>query len=647
MSLAIIASRRGIRRACLLSSTIGLSTLSCPLGSALAQDPRQSVALPEIVVTATTVPTPASEIANSVTVITADEMQREQRRTVPDALSTVPGLNVVQAGGPGSQTSVFIRGTNANHVKVLIDGVDATDPSNPNQAFDFGQLLTVGVDRIEVLRGPQSGLYGADAIGGVISITTKKGEGPPKATATVEGGSFGTFNQYAGLSGSQANVNYSLNVGHFHANDIPVTPLDLLPPGRQRINDRYDNWTYAAKFGVDLSDNFSINTVARYIDSTLFFTGDDFSVFPSVPAASQTQQVDHQLFARTEAVASLFDGRFKNYFGLGYTNAWSWSQGPAVAIATTNLGERVKADWRGVALLAEGQTLVLGLEGEDFSLQTDTTLARNANKAGYVELQSQFAQRLFFVVNGRHDDNDAFGGHDTWRVAPAYIIPGTETKLKASYGTGFKAPTLNQLFVNFPAFGFFANPNLKPETSTGYDAGFEQPIAGDRFRFGATYFHNDITNLINSNDTFTTLINVDQATTYGVEAFAALTVMERLKLRGDYTYTVAKDDATGDELLRRPKNKASITANWQATDQLNLSTTVLFVGEWLDVNRSGTESGITAPGYTTVNVAANYAATDHVTVFGRVDNLLDRQYQDPTGFLKPGIGIYGGVRLIN
>ena len=191
---------------------------------AVAQDTNQ-VTLPQIVVSATTVPTPANEIANSVTVITADDLDRKQLRTVPDALKQVPGIDVVQTGGPGGQTSVFMRGTNANHVKVLIDGIDVGNPSITNGAFDFGHLLTGDIERIEVLRGPQSGLYGSDAIGGVISITTKKGEGPPKVTAMAEGGSFGTFNQTLGVRGSQDNINYAFNVLHYRTSATPVTPL--------------------------------------------------------------------------------------------------------------------------------------------------------------------------------------------------------------------------------------------------------------------------------------------------------------------------------------------------------------------------------------------------------------------------------------
>lgn len=236
----------------------------------------------------------------------------------------------------------------------------------------------------------------------------------------------------------------------------------------------------------------------------------------------------------------------------------------------------------------------------------------------------------------------------TYRVAPAYIIPGTDTKLKASYGTGFKAPTLSQLYVDFPSFLFFANPNLKPEESTGYDAGFEQPI-GDRFRFGATYFHNDITNLINTVSDPTTFrstyVNIGRAQTEGVETFAALNVTDNLKLRGDYTYTRAVDQSTGLQLQRRPKDKASLTAAWNPYAPLTVSATVLYVGSFLDVSRDFTVQNLTAPGYTVVNLAADYVVNDQLKIFGRIDNLFDKRYQVPTGFLQPGFGVFGGIRV--
>jgi vitamin B12 transporter len=651
-------------------TALALALLAQPVR---AQD--NAVVLPPIVVSATTVPTPASELGSSVTVVTGDDLQREQLRTVPDALKKVPGLDIVQTGGPGGQTSVFMRGTNANHVKVLIDGIDVGNPSITNGAFDFGHLLTSDIEKIEVLRGPQSGLYGSDAIGGVIAITTKKGEGPPRVTATAEAGSFGTFNQTASLRGSQANFSYAFNVAHFRSTDVPVTPLHLLAPGEKRNNDNYDNWTYSAKLGADLSDNLAVNFVARYTDAKLGFTGEDFRLFPlDFPEALQSTQRNHNFYSRGEAVWSLFDDRFKNYFGVNYTNQWDWTlnpnpdfffASPLVSPPITNLGERIKFDWRGEARLIPGQTVVLGLEHQSESLRTDstgtvdpffnftqtTTTAKTGNKAGYVELQSEFAKRFFLVSNVRYDDNQSFGPHTTWRLAPAFIVPGTNTKLKGSYGTGFKAPTLTQLYVNNPSFNAVANPNLRPETSKGYDFGFEQPLFHDRVNFGVTYFHNDIKNLINnvfnlSNFSFT-YVNVGAATTYGTETFASIAVTDQLKLRADYTTIVTRDETTGLGLRNRPGHKESLSAIWSPNQQFTLSTTLLYVGRAVEFNRDGTIPRVDSDAYTLVNIAGNYKVDDRVTVFGRIDNLLNRHYESPVGFDQPGFGAYGGIRVTN
>jgi len=649
------------------------SALAACLQTASAQDNQQGIqVLPTIVVSPTTIPTPENEIASSVTVITAADIERQQYRTVPDALSAVPGLNVVQTGGPGGQTSVFIRGTNSNQVKVRIDGIDAGDPSIVNGAFDFAHLLTGDIAQIEVLRGPQSGLYGADAIGGVISITTKKGEGPAKVTAMLEGGSFKTFNQNAAVSGSEGAFNYAFNVLHYRAGSVPVTPLDLLAPGVQRNNDNYDNWTYSTRLGYDIADNLAVNLTGRYINAKHGFTGDDFvNFFPPSPEVLQDTQRNHQLFTRGEVVWSLFDNRFKNFFGVNYSNQWTWIMNPnpdsftpfgSVAPPTTNVGERTTFDWRGEVRVIPGQTLVLGLEDQRESLRTDSTFTAlgqqfttnesNGNKAAWAELQSNFYDRFFLVSNIRYDDNDSFGAHTTWRVAPAFIVPGTETKLKATYGTGFKAPTLVQLFVNNPSIGQIANPNLQPETSSGFDVGFEQPLLNGRLNFGVTYYQNDVKNLIipvfPSAITFTN-DNVGRAKMHGTESFVSATVTDQFKIRFDYTTTRTRDETTDLGLLRRPGNKASVTAVWTPLNELTIAATLVHVSSWIDVNRDTAVfiPRLDAPPYTVVNLAANYLVNKNVTVFARADNLFNEHYQTPIGFLRPSLGVYGGVRVNN
>jgi len=541
-----------------------------------------------------------------------------------------------------------MRGTESRHVKVLIDGIDVSDPSNPSRGFDFGHLETADIERVEVLRGPQSGLYGADALGGVISIITKKGEGPPRVTAFVEGGSFGTFNQAVGASGSQGRFNYAFNVSHLRSTDIPVTPLDLLPPGQKRNNDFYDNWTYSTRLGLDVSQNLSLNMVARYTDARLNFTGDDFSAFPFTPSALQSTQLVEQFFTRGEAVWSPFGDAFKNYFSVAYTDHSNVNRSPGFAPAVSD-GDRIKTDWRSVLTIAPGQTVLFGLEHQNERLQADTVSAEESNRAGYIELQSQIAKRFFLASNIRYDDNENFGGHVTWRVAPAFIVPGTDTKLKASIGTGFRAPTLNQRFVDFPAFNFFGNPNLQPEESLGYDFGFEQPLFRDRLRFGVTYFHNDLTNLITSTSNAfpapNTLINIAEATTSGFETFASVVVTDNLRLRADYTYTKAIDETGDTELLRRPRHKASLTATWSPTELLSLSGTVLYTGSWQDRDRYFTAPQFATDSYTVVNIAADYKLNDNATLFGRIDNLFDVQYQEPIGFERPGLSVFGGIRI--
>jgi vitamin B12 transporter len=600
------------------------------------------------VISPTGIVTPINQVANSVTVITAQDIATQQYRTLPDALNTVPGLNVVQSGGTGGQTSVFMRGTNSNHTKVLVDGVDVSDPSTGT--FDFAHLLTADMAQIEVLRGPQSGLYGSDAIGGVISIVTQKGDGPARWTASNEAGSFGTFNQSIGVSGSQDNYNYAASISHVHASDVPVTPLQLLPPGQQANGNNYDNITYSTKTGINLSDSLTLNSVLRYTESTLLFTGNntpnaDFTVF--FPDAQQSQQTIHQFTGREEVVWSLLDGRIKNYFGANYTNYWHADITPGVDLTAITTGNRLKYDWHSVTEVASGQNLIVGAERENSEINTTGLSAQTGNSAAFVEWQSNFAKRFFLTANIREDDNDNFGQHMTYRIAPSVILPVTETTIKASYGTGFKAPTLSELFEFFPGFSI-PNPNLKPEQSRGADIGFEQPLFNDRIRFGSTYFKNDITDLIFFEPIAGSFlgqnVNIGHAITEGSENFVTFNVIDHVKVRSDYTFTRTVDTDTGLQLLRRPKEKFSVTALWNPIDPLTLSATVLHVSDWSDIDRN-TSVPVTAPGYTIVNLRADYALNDQLKLFGRIDNVANVHYQNPTGFLAPGLGVFGGIRF--
>lgn len=624
--------------------------LTASAWGATPSDASDAQQLQLIVVSATRLPTPALEVGSSVTVITAAEIAALQERTIADVLKNVPGLNVVQTGGPGGVTSVFIRGTNSNHTKVLIDGIDVSDPSNATGAFDFGQLLTPDIERVEVLRGPQSGLYGSDAIGGVINIITKSGSGPMQLSAGLEGGTFDTFNQAGSISGSQDGFHYAANVMHFHAAATPVTPLDLLQPPvtpepQARIDDYDDNLTLSTKLGYDVTPDFDLGLVARYTDIHLHTTGEDYLSVPpftGYPAPQQTTAATDEYFTRLTAQWRAFDGAFDQIFGLAYAHLRTDTVEPATPSAL-NSGDRRQADWQGNVRLAPTQTLVVGAQYERDDIVAPIS-ADQSIRSGYGELQSQIGAHWFSALNVRYDDNSQFGGKVTWRFAPAWVIQDTDTKLKASVGTGYKAPTLSELYQSFPPF-FLANPDLKPESSTGWDAGIEQGLFGNVVRFGVTYYHNYIHDLITSNSDGTSWANVGLATTQGVESFIAYQPLQALTLRLDYTYTEATDDVLHQELLRRPKNKFTFIAAWQATRAWQLNLNVNSVSDWVDVSRDGFTSGIEAPGYTTVDIATTYDLGAHLSLFARITNLFDRHYENPIGFLQPSIGAYAGFKV--
>ena len=580
------------------------------------------------------------QIGSSVTVVTSQEIEAQQRRTANDVLRSVPGVNVVQSGGPGALTSLFVRGTNSNHTKVLIDGIDVSDPSSANRTFNFGHLTAFDLDRIEVLRGPQSGLYGADALGGVVVVYTKKGDGPLKVDALVEGGSFGTFNQALSARGSVDKFNYAFNVSHFQADKVAVTPVEILAPGVRQLKNSYDNWTYSTKLGVDVTRDVTLNLAVRYTDANYAFQSSQFD-------KTRSEQASDQFYTRGEAVWRLFDGRVTNYFGINYTDVTTDNTTPFGKSFAD--GQRVKYDWRSVVDVARGVAVTAGADYQKEKLQTDVFAADEANSGVYAQLQVEPVRNLFLVGNVRFDDNETFGSATTWRFAPAYVIEATSTKIKGSVGTAFKAPSLSQRYQDFAPF-FFGNPNLRPEESTGYDIGFEQGVFNNRAQFGVTYFRNDITDLINGSfDTVRgvfSLDNVDKAKTSGYELFASADLTDTVRVRGDYTYTESIDVNTGADLKNRSRHKATVSAGWKPITPLLLTGSITYIGPAQNFDRV-TFNDVTNPGFTLVNIAADYTLNDHMSLFGRIDNVFDKHYQNPNGYEGTGIGAYAGIKFRN
>jgi vitamin B12 transporter len=623
----------------------------------------QDSVLPETVVTATRVPTPIDRVASSITVIGSDDIARRGLVTLPDALRTVPGLSVVQtgAGGRNLLTSVFTRGTNSNHTLVLIDGIRANDPSSPSGAFDFSTIDLDDVERIEVLRGPQGTLYGSDAIGGVVNVITKSGKGPLAGSATVKGGSYGTFGVAGSLRGGLLDdwLTFALNAQRTQTDGFPIAPPALRPAGASGFDDGSHDWTVNAKLGYRFTDTFSVSAVGRFSKS--------FANYDANQGDPNAEQRNDERFIRGEAKLDLLDGRFANTFGVSdtYYNRRNTNFGDPFYSDSgrdQNNGERVAFDWQGDLYVTETQIVTLGFEHANdkidassvfndpvstFTFAGATSASRRSN-AGYAQLQSQFGDRFFSTIGVRVDSVGGFGEETTWRVAPAYLVPETGTKLKASYGTAFKAPTLYQLYnLTINSFGgftfpFTGNPNLKPETSRGYDIGFEQTLFGKRIGFGSTYFNDHIDDLIDFNAGFDSLINVGSARTKGIESYLTYAVTKDLDLRLDHTWTVALNGRTDTLLLRRPRHKASLGADWQATEDLSLSSTLLFVGTRRDIDRV-TGATINQTPTFTVDLSGRYRITPSLTAFSRLSNLLDRTYEDPNGYRAAGRAVLVGL----
>jgi vitamin B12 transporter len=616
-----------------------------PQGSQEGESLRNPIVerLDTIVITATRTEKELRDIGSSITVITADEIADRQVFTVPELLRTVPGVDVVQSGGLGRTTSVFIRGANSDQTLVLIDGVEMNDPASPGNGYDFADLMTDDIERIEILRGPQSPLYGSNAIGGVINIITKKGRGGPHFTAMGEGGSYENFKIRGGVSGSTDLVNYNLTVSRLETQGFSAAEKRLGNPER----DAYKNTTLNAGLGLTPLDNLDIQWNLRYIDANKDLDNCGGPGCDNPFRDDRTQQLFTGLAGRLD----LFDGFWEQSLSANYsyTDRDNRDGSPGAFIPFSAFeGNRFRVRWQHDLYLHEANTLTVGVEDEEEWIRTDAIIKKSQNTAGYyLQDQIRLWDRSFTTAGVRFDDNDRFGGKVTWRVTQLLAIDEIGMRLKGSYGTGFKTPTLFQLFApGDPFFGPLGNPNLGPETSSGWDVGFEQTLWDEHILFGASYFSNSFDNLIDfvGGRGFQ---NIDRAISEGVESYIEITPMEGLTLRGNYTYMHSRDNSTGERLLRRPTNKGSVTINYRfLQDAANLNLNVIIVGRKDDLDFSAFPfRRETLPGYAVLNVAGSYQVNRYLQVFARVDNLFDKGYQEVLGFGTSGVAGYGGIKV--
>jgi len=600
----------------------------------------------EMVVSASLTPVLKTAIGSAVTIITAEDLKKRGALYLPDILREVPGLAVSRSGTFGTDTSVRARGAEANHTLVIIDGIEVNDPSL-SSAFQFSNLSLENIERIEVLRGAQSALWGSDAIGAVINIITKKGTGPLEFNAGFEGGSFNTQNSSLGASYGNSLFNVNLNAGI-----LSTDGTNIARTGTE--DDGHHNRTYDLKLGLTPTDYIDLNYVRRHVKTETQTDPQPISAATVVIDATNNQTDVDQIYQKANARVSLFDDKWTNRFSFEETKnrtkfastvfGASFSHGD-----TQRYSFQSDVNYETNTIINIGHDVSFLLEYEDD--KAIGSFIGGASEVGlttksYVgEYRTSIAERLFISTGIRHDDNDFFDDATTYRVTGALKIPKSNSRIHVSYGTGVKNPTLSELFGNFPTFT--GNPNLKPESSKGWDIGIEQYLFDNRLNFDITYFSNRITDQITGSNTTVTNTNGTNRIE-GLEVAVSLSLIQDLDIAGSYTFTRA-DDANTQELVRRPKHIGSINANYAfLQDKANVNLGVIYNGEQQDNVFSFfpfTMSRTVLDSYTLVNFSSSYEVNQYVSLTGRIENLLDESYEEVFGFTSPGIAGYAGINL--
>jgi len=587
-----------------------------------------------VVVTATRFEEPLEQIGASVTVIPEEQIEAQQYRSVEEALRAVPGLDVQRSGSPGKLTTIRIRGAAPTQIQVLIDG--ARVKSMTTGDFDFADLQVDDIERIEVVRGPQSTLYGADAIGGVVNIITKRGRGAPTAFVEAEGGNYDTLRERAGAWGAVGPWSFSLGVSR----------LDF---GGQFRNDEHALTSLAGRLGYALPNRGEVALVGRFSDG---HRGIPFrTVFPDFDV---NREQDDRVALLSLEWRQPWTGWYQHALRLSAVRSNLTLRDPdnpfeARADIETERGE---IDWVHRVEVGKLDTVTVGFELRNEAGRIKGTFAETTDTwAVFAQNELRLFERLFLTAGVRHDDNSAFGGQTTARAAVSYLLKATDTRLKASWGQGFRAPTFNELF--FPAFPPcppFGNRGLRPEESQSWDAGIEQHFWRRRARLGVTVFRNDFTDLIQTalvdpvNFCFQAQ-NVGRARTQGVEAEGSVTPVDGLLLTLAYTYTDTEDRITGQPLRRFAPNRWALAAIYEPLQSLRLTAELFVVSSQLEAPGQPRNEG-----YTVVNVGGAYrlpwrwGPLSEVAVHVKVNNLLNEDYAEVRGFPALGTHVVAGLR---
>ncbi len=631
-----------------------MAALLCNKGLFGEEQPKSYVG-EEIVVTATkTLNSIADAGGASVTVITSADIKASGKETVEELLKGVAGIDVVSNGGLGSQTTLFIRGGDAKNTLVLVDGVPLNDPSTTNRTANFANLTLDNVERIEVVRGTLSALYGSNATSGVINIITKKGDGSLKVYAGIEGGSYGTYKVYGGGTGKTGNTGYSLNLARlksdgfsFADNRNPAIPHN----GNTSEKDGYQNTSLSGSFSYDFSSETMLEGTFRYTDASVKYddnahgyTGDRFNGSLADPYGLMEQHSDTQQYVGRIALLNKAKPLSSTLFVQLTDEDRDYFNNDGIK---TNLygGATHEVGWQGDLHVAESNTLTFGLSGKNESMKySDYVWGSSPIDKNVLSwnmwTQDQLKIGSLNIVSGvRYENHETFGDKITWRVAPSYRLG--KTMVKATYGTGFLAPSLYQLYSDY------GSETLKAETSKGWDAGVEHHLR-ENLRVGVTYFTTVFDNRIDFDMvTWKYAQLAGESKTRGVESFLEWQPQSDLQFATNYTWNKT-EDPQGKPLVRRPENKVGLTGSYKISKAARLSANMQWVDKRMEVASAKDQNGNSVgslSSYFLFNMAGSYKLSDSVELYGRIDNVFDRYYEEAWGYATPGRSAYAGIKV--
>lgn len=631
--------------------TLAFIGLALPSEYASAQEEKiinEESELTELVISPNRAPKPIEKVASSITVVTSKEMEQKRQRTVIEALSAVPGVQVVQSGGLGGNTGIFIRGANAEHTLILVDGIEVNDPIATARQASIANMTLDDVERIEILRGPQSVLYGSDALGGVINIITKKGAGAPNGKVSAETGSYNTSTERASLSGEEHGLHYSIAGTRIDSGSISQANAALGNPEK----DQYDNTSFAARVDYDASEKtvvsgfFRTNLSHTDLDNFGGAGGDDPNRFFG----------QKQFFTRIQAASRELFEDLQQTVGVSYSNQrFSDTNSPDLMHPVDSLASEFKSDMVKVDFLntlnLDPATISLGLETEnergsseyfstsDFGDYREDFLGQeNRTNAAFLQTDLEWLERFNTTAGVRVDDAQFLDPQVTWRAGQNVQLPETGTILRGSVGTGFKVPSLYQRFSQY------GRQDLQAEKSLGVDAGVEQSFFSQALTLSATYFWNNFDNLITFDSGTFLYENVNDARTQGMEFASTVKLCDATEMIFSYTFLKPQDRTSGEDLLRRARHKVGFDVRSTLSDKIQGTISGYYMGQRLD-NDFATFPATSRylGGYTVANATITYKPVQELEIYAKLENIFDREYESVIGFGAPGAAGYGGI----